>query len=367
MDTSSPAPQPLTWKGVCHLLFQYDVGQNIDLQRCRGLIAAQPALIQQEHRAPSWFQFNPPPLQVLQESPPAQFGAWRTAPRVSVLLYDFGAISIGYDVPFAGTLAQLTELSCSLQESHGLWETSRGHVQQVLEAVRSAVSKPGLADLTEDYVIFQMEEPDPPISLTELPKAYARELAQVLRGERESLSGEEVFEAVGSRVSYGPDDLTLVDWQAALLIGKGMGDVKAVLEFASVQLLEMRFLDRKLDEALDRSYETLASRSRIWLRSTSTELLRVGQMQVDAAILHERVINALKLLGDQYLARVYQLASRQFRLSEWNTTLLRKIETLESIYEKLNDQGQTKRMEILELIIIVLILISIVLPFLGLH
>ena len=39
-------------------------------------------------------------------------------------------------------------------------------------------------------------------------------------------------------------------------------------------------------------------------------------MQVESAVLFEGVNNALKLLGDQYLARVYRLASQRFHLEE---------------------------------------------------
>jgi len=126
-------------------------------------------------------------------------------------------------------------------------------------------------------------------------------------------------------------------------------------------------LDRNLDDALDRSYEALTTR-----RGNSLQRLgvfgadrhRVARMQVDSAILFEGVNNALKLLGDQYLSRVYRLVSQRFHLAEWDAGILRKLQTLESIYEKMSDQVTNRRMEVLEWIIIILIAISIILPFL---
>jgi len=56
-------------------------------------------------------------------------------------------------------------------------------------------------------------------------------------------------------------------------------------------------------------------------------------MQVDAAVLFERVSNALKLLGDQYLARVYRSASQRLRLSEWNGSIVRKRVDVEVFYQ----------------------------------
>ena len=84
---------------------------------------------------------------------------------------------------------------------------------------------------------------------------------------------------------------------------------------------------------------------------------------MDSAFLFERVTNTLKLLGDQYLARVYRLSSRRFHLQGWDTSILRKLDTIESIYEKLTDETVNKRLEVLEWIIIILIAVSIILPF----
>ena len=69
--------------------------------------------------------------------------------------------------------------------------------------------------------------------------------------------------------------------------------------------------------------------------------------------------NALKLLGEQYLARVYRLVSDRFHLAEWDASILRKLQTLDSIYQKLSDFAATRRMELMEWIIIILIAVEI--------
>lgn len=71
------------------------------------------------------------------------------------------------------------------------------------------------------------------------------------------------------------------------------------------------------------------------------------------------VTNTLKLLGDQYLARVCRLVSQRFHLEAWGASILRNLQTLESIYGKMSDRAGTRRMEMLEWIIIILIAISI--------
>jgi uncharacterized Rmd1/YagE family protein len=84
---------------------------------------------------------------------------------------------------------------------------------------------------------------------------------------------------------------------------------------------------------------------------------------MDSAMLFERVTNTLKLLGDQYLARVYRLAAQRFHLQSWDTTILRKLDTLDNLYDKMAGQTGNRRMEILEWIIIILIALSILVPF----
>src|SRR2546425_9722648 len=68
----------------------------------------------------------------------------------------------------------------------------------------------------------------------------------------------------------------------------------------------MRFLDQQLDDALERAYETLMRRrARLFgLGQYRPELRRLARLQLDGAILFEQVTNALKLVGEQYLARV---------------------------------------------------------------
>jgi hypothetical protein len=70
--------------------------------------------------------------------------------------------------------------------------------------------------------------------------------------------------------------------------------VRAVLDFANVELLEMRDLDGRLDDALDRAYQALVRQRRRPSRAAGlsrTDLSAVAQMQVDSAILFEGVNN----------------------------------------------------------------------------
>jgi hypothetical protein len=362
-------PEPVVREGVCYALFAYDAGLAIDLDASERRITAmtQRASIRHKHRAPKYFDYRPAPLRVTQEGTPIAVGSFRTTPYVDAVLYDFGAVSVTYQIPLQGPLTRLVSLSEDLYESDALSADSRRWVERLLAIIAPAVTRAELADFVETYVIFEIAALAPPSPPADLYTSYAREVAQILRAERAVPSDQEVSDALGHRISFSAEDVTLIDWDAALIADRDAEDVRAVLEFANVELLEMRFLDQRLDDALDESYETLSRRPyALWQLpgSARATLRRVGQLQVENAVLFEGVNNALKLLGDQYLARLYRLVSERFHLAEWDASILRKIQTLESIYQKLADQATNRRTEALEWIIIVLIAVEIAIPFL---
>lgn len=350
-------------KGVCHALFAYDVGLSIDLDEADRRITAytERGGIKPKRRAPHYFEFRPAPLRVTQEALPLNFGLYASSPTVELMLFDFGALSVTYRIPLEGQLDNLLDLSDELYENEQLLADSRSRVEQLLSAIQKAVERPTISPFVEDYVIFHVESSDGATGV-QILESHDHELSQILRCERSSLSDQEVKDAMACRISFGPDDIAIIDWNAALLFGAGMEDVRAVLEFANVELLEMRLLDRQLDDALDQAYEAQTKKERRWLRlpgTFETASMRIARMQVDSALLFERVENTLKLLGDQYLARVYRLASQRFHLASWDEGIMRKLQTLDSIYGKMTDRASTIRLEVLEWIIIILIALSI--------
>jgi hypothetical protein len=197
---------------------------------------------------------------------------------------------------------------------------------------------------------------------------HALTVAQVLRAAPAQLSQQEIADATSARISFGPDDATVIDTDAAIIFDPAGEDVRDVLEFANTQLLEMRYLDHELDDVLERAYAGLLRRSnRPWpLSPVGPDLGNLARLELDAAILFEQVTNALKLVGDQFLARVYALASRRFHLGEWDKSISRKLETIDGLYAKMSDRATSRRMELLEWIIILLFVLSIALSILTL-
>ena len=356
-------------RGACQSIFVYDIGFAIDLNQAERLItSATRESIKHKRRAPQYFDYTPAPLRVTQSVLPVRINeTFVTDSQVQLVVYDFGAVSVFYRIPLAGGTSRLLSLSEGLYENKELLSDSRRRVEDLLKLIQSAVSRADVSPFVEDYAIFQVESFVEPVTVEELTTRYSLEIGRILRAENRELSRDEVIDALSHRISFATDDVAIIDWNAALVVDKDADDTLNVLEFANVELLEMRFLDRRLDDALGLAYDRVSKRSRQWylFPSHPSDLRDISQWHVDSAILFENVNNALKLLGDQYLARLYRLAAQRFHVTDWDAAILRKLETLEGIYQKIADQVVSRRMEVLEWIIIFLFVISIVLPFIS--
>ena len=358
---------PVVTRGSCRVLVAFEVGQAIDLGRAAELTASgtrRPWL--PSRRAPQQFGTRAAPLHILQEGTGSPTVAGLVPAGVEVVLYEFGAASVGITFPLTGPLDALPALSDELFGHPALLADARARIAGLLETIAPAIVRPNLAAVVEDYVIFQIDALSVPFIPADLIREHAEIIARILRAEQGPVSEDEIGDALAARLSAGSSDLVVVDWNAALVYDPDPADTCAVLEFANVQLLEMRFLDAELDAALERAYDTLgrAERGVALFRSYAPALGRIAELQADAAVLFERVTNALKLVGDQYLSRLYRLVSGRFHLADWDASITRKLQTIDGIYQKLADRATARRLEVLEWIIIVLISVSIILPFL---
>ena len=355
-------------EGEAHLLFAFDVGLAIDLDEAERLLASAGGVEGREsignaQRTPEYFEFRPAPLRVAREQQSLSVAGRRLETRVECVLYDFGGVSLSYRLPIDGPLEGLVAIADELYENPTLQAHARSQVEQIAAQLGKAVRRPLISPLVEDYVVYHARQVDVPGGLAVCLRDCRQTLARVLRAERGQLSEQEAAEALASSLSYSPGDAVIVDWNAALVVQEPAQDILTVLEFANVELLEVRFLDDRLDGMLDRTYDHALLGGEGRLSTGKADMRRIAALQMDAALLFESVNNALKLLGDQYLARVYRLAAQRFHLADWDQSIQRKVGTLEGIYRKIADDRSSRRMEVLEWIIIVLIAVSIVLPF----
>lgn len=347
-------------QGRCYIYYAFDLGISFDLKRCERMLreTRERTRFRHNQRAPKYFDFNPSPIRISQKGSSFDFPGmpFSTTDVVEITVFDFGSVSVLYSIDLRGPLAALIDLSEILYENEVLLADARTRVESLFKEIQEAIFKPELSDLYEHYLVFHVDRFVSHINPILLLNFHGQVLSQILRCERKDFAQDQVEDALSCVLSYSPDDSVVIDWNAAFMFGSDVDDVRAVLEFGNVELLELRYLDQELDEALERSYVALNRGYR-----PGSDLRRVAQLQVDAAMMFEGVNNALKLLGDQYLARVYSLVSRRFHLNDWDGSILRKLDTLDSIYGKLSDRAAHRRSTAMEVIVIVLIAVEVIL------
>lgn len=357
-------------RGTCHVLTAFDVGFEVDLPRAAERLGVERSAEAFRHkrgspddpvaaRRPLRFTRKTRPLAL---ASPA-LGTLTSTDTLEVAVHSFGAVSLTYALPLDLSFELLVETSVLLYDNAELLRAARGEAEALLEALGDAVREPFLATSVEDYVIYGLSGLD--TSTAHLEEEQRELLARILRAEGAALSRHEVDNALDGRIAYAPDELVLVDWFGALLVGADMEDERRVLELATVELVELRFLDQRLERRVDEAYGLLTRSRRplFGLSPRTREVERLARFQADSAILHESSDNALKLLGDDYLARLYMLCSERFHFGAWDLAIERKLGTLESIYSKISDLAARRRAELLEWIIILLFVADILLYF----
>jgi hypothetical protein len=356
---------PKIVKGQVIAFFAFDIGFEILLDQLDSLSASTLAPpLSKKKQTPAYLQYTTPPRIIgLGESAP--FASSVSPAQVQATIFDFGAASIAFQWSISAKepldLERLPQLSHALYAGNLESEANR-QVEKLASQISSAIVRPGMASLVEDYYVFVIEEFDEPWQSADLLTRYGSTFAQVLRFETKLLSADQQDEALNQHLSYYENDLVIVDWNASVVYDRDYWDTVNVLELLNVELLEARFIDARLDKRIG-DYLGLELRRTDWLIPLRTPykktIAELAELRMEAVLLSERVDNTLKLIGDLYLARVHAAAARKVYLQEWETAISRKLDIIGNLYELLVERVRNAQSHALELVVIVLILAEI--------
>ena len=360
-------------EGSVHVYRLFDMGEAIDLGHAERLLAAPRSRLRLEAaQSTTAFEIPRPPLHVALGRRALPL---RTGPRegeASARLFDYGVASVLYRVPIPpGTeLADLIPLAEELvaEPTPALDAAARAEADELARAIAPALENPHVWEGLESYQVFFVRRLEVPAHASEA-LAHAP-IAELLLGETSAtpLSRSERSDVLKHAFSYLEDDLAVVDWNSAFLLEpSGVGDIPDLLEFATAHLLELRYYDALLDRELGIIYREIdAGRAtpNVFTRRYMKLQRRTAALLLELSEMIERLENAVKIIGDFYLARLYQGAVRRFRLPAWEESVLRKQKLLAGVNDLLNDAANTRRAELLEVTIILLILWEILYAFL---
>lgn len=221
------------------------------------------------------------------------------------------------------------------------------------EAYEVAKKKGGKTHLSEEYSIVVVSDYQKPPE-----EIYNREaMTTFLKSEKYALDEKEIERTLASQIKYSKDDLVIVDWDGAFIfepVGEE-GSLVELLRIANLQLLRYRILDSELDERIKKISKFIQTApTTIFKRKEIENALRaVVDARAKSLADFEALDRDIKLIGDWYSARLYDLASRKFKLEEWRTSVKDKLDTVEDIYTIVAENFSTIRMQFLEMLQIV--------------
>jgi hypothetical protein len=349
--------------------FLFDVADSINLTSVREQIEATVTTrLRTKPAAPPYLQYQQPPVAI--------DGAAVGVPeingyRVRFTAFDYGVVSVAFTRALRVSWDELLDQSISLQDNPQLNDEAERRCRQLLTLLTPAIVRPKEQFLAEDYVVFTILT-DPVLGSAEtLLHTHGSTIAQLLRGERAPLSGQEREEVLRHRISYYADDVAIVAWNSAFLYDTEEGARGAIdiLEYANSQLLEFRYYDQLLEAELGRTYARLQGGGwSSWASRRYTRALRqVQTFFIDVNELTDRTENALKIAGDVYAARLFNMTAARLGLDQWKANVRDKLKTLDDIYRFAVEHTSIARGEFLELTIVGLIVLEIVLLLAGIE
>jgi hypothetical protein len=351
-----------TLRGSAVGLFLFDICEETNLDEVRSILGARRLDEGLKHAAAEQLFFERPPVVEKAEFP------GDSQAQVRVKYYDYGVLSVLFEFPFAGEWRDLIALSSRWISGTDLPSRAEEIAKEKAARTRPALIKPYDTWLSEDYFIFFLREitGSPPAS--HLLSTCGQQIAQVVRGENATLSADECREVLQSAMSYYPNDLAVLGWNAAFVYDSAAGSetTMQLLEYANSQLLEFRYYDDLLTRELARVYDSLERNSTLIGRwRLPREASRLQTVLLDVTELTERADNAIKFLSDMFSARLYRLAASRIGVPDYKSLAQQKLRTAEDLYRFLIDQFHQSRTFWLEAMVVLILLIELVYVFLG--
>lgn len=352
----------------------FDIGLEVNLEAAEQLLGNQPGKVRAQLRREGGaaVSFSSPPLEVPLGKRSLTLSKLGRTLEVEAIahLYDHGAAAILYEIPIlpGTTLADLVPVCDEVYDSADLDQAARGEAQVVLGMVKGAVKEGQVWKGIETFTVVFVEKFDRPVTASAL--RGAPELARLLVGESSTkpLAQEQREDVLRHALSYFEDDLVVIDWNSAFVLEpSGSRDIPMLLEVATAQLLELRYYDALMDKELGLIYDRFEQVREEWstvLRSPYDELAReVLKRWIGLTEFTERVDNAVKVVGDFYLARVYKASVTRFQIPAWQHSVDQKLALIAQVYGLLKDELHSRRSLILEVIVVFLIAFEIVMAF----
>lgn len=349
-------------KSNLYIYLIVDIADEIDINELKNHFSKfQLRPLKLSHFTPAYLNFTVPPVETEDEL--WSYGPAKMKVRTKVKFYSFGSITVRYKLEIDGSdYKEIFSKAQSIVNNRLVFNKKTAKItKKSRRLVEKELDIKTYSGFVEDYAILWIQD-----KYAAMTQDLRGETAKFLRNENLTLSDYEQNEALRYNFSYTPDDLTVVDWDRAVTIGeKPDYDVWDVLEYANLQLLQLRYYESELDKRLKEIYGFVQGPRFPLLKFYRTHglLRKTLRIFIDFTAIEKRINNFLRLTGDEYLARVYTAAAIRLNMKSTQESLKSRLIDTKELFEMLSAEASAFRTEILEIIIILLITFEIVFAF----
>jgi hypothetical protein len=336
----------------------YDIGRDIDLgwlehSLAQSYFTARTSFIRVKQKS---IMIEEPPLMIQMQPIRVERDGRSFDFTVVARVFGIGAISFCF-VYESGSAdyAVLEETAHLFSGQEGLSLFYEQYLKTLGEIIRPHIKNFAInPDFFEDYTIYVADHRDD-----------AFDPVPLLIGEKVNISSQMREEIVRNSLSYTTDDLVILSWDSALICSpESPTDLFDLIEFANVQVLELRYYDRELTREMEEMYlqDLTHATYSAFRRSRQYHAIMAKQMETSAEIseIIEKIDNLIKVTEDVYYARVYATALKVLRTGLWSESVSRKIKVIQENYSMLSDEVRIQHSNFLELVIIILIALEFV-------
>lgn len=347
------------FSGNIFIFHAFDIGDDLDLARVREskVLEYYPLTLSK------YFKNYHIPLTVkLPADAPAQ-------QCISAKLHNFGVITLRYKIQFKESFEDLRAHINGIEDKYH--KQSVKDAEALFRKIKNLVKQPHFYHIRQSYVIVQV---DPRADITDtvvLKEKYGSFIASTLRFETETLSEYKKDEILESAIGYYRGDLIIIDTEAAFVYDDEYEETLDLVEFANMQLLELQYFDRLIDNQLNSVYNRQASVLSVkaylpLIGSLKNDPIEdLGRLRVDISVITERLENSIKLAGETYYTELYGLLIKKLDLKKWKESLNNKLSIVKDIRTIYQNKIDSLREDILSVSVILLILVEVILGLLN--
>lgn len=294
------------------------------------------------------------------------FGFLSGPGRVTATFYSIGAMSLDVCYRVDGYLKQMLPFMEPLYTSAEFSKSIEEIAKRLFEKIRPSIINPAFSITPQKQMVLVIRNPHESRSAGEFMASQRKTLAGLVMMSSDTLSRSQIDLALGRCVMYSERDLVIVSDRVSLIYDDDPAEALDVLELANLQAGELSYLDSRLEQTFLELYEGEPKGPwSLFYSQRSSEAQKLNIIHLDSVIIADRVEQSFKISRDSYLSRIHHYCVEAMFLIDMIRGINRKLEVIRDVIDDVYDRQATRRMELLEWIIIILILAGTLPAFMG--